>query len=446
MSELETQEERIQEEETLTESIEEEKPVLKKEPPIVTIKTPLDRPEFDTFLELYCEKMGIPNKKQAAILLTKTFSDMGFNPYSELEQLMPTIDAINRTLSVLPDTPSSKATKDTINAVVAAKVGDQLLKQIPQLNKEGQDQFMKIMDRFLPQVMAMRILMGGGMGDMGGGNPGKNPEMEYMMKRLERLEGKNELQDAVNPLIVTMNQMGNQIDMILNKEEGVYQASPESELQVEKSKVKDLERKAEFKDEIQPLREELGRVTAKLETIGKEGGTETSKLTDLLDALITITNKMDEVGKKFKSGGEGGMLDWRAVAISTFGEVSKEAVKAFKETRPTREERTRERRTREGRRREETPSKQVTDGVVDKRVLNYVLKQIEDGAAEIDTGVAARKLNLAPGEVEESYYRLQKSGALIIKKPSGERLTQRKTPRAKEEFTEEFMKEWVDSD
>ena len=45
-------------------------------PQVVTIQTPLDRPEFDWFLDQYMKKLGIQDRKQAAISLTNMFYDM----------------------------------------------------------------------------------------------------------------------------------------------------------------------------------------------------------------------------------------------------------------------------------------------------------------------------------------------------------------------------------
>jgi len=56
-------------------------------PSFVTINTPLDRPEFDFFLTQYMNKLGLQDKKQAAIQLTNLLYDSGLDPYSDLKQL-----------------------------------------------------------------------------------------------------------------------------------------------------------------------------------------------------------------------------------------------------------------------------------------------------------------------------------------------------------------------
>lgn len=46
-----------------------QEPEKPERPQIIEIKTPLDRPEFDFFVSTYMKKLGLTDKKQAAIQL-----------------------------------------------------------------------------------------------------------------------------------------------------------------------------------------------------------------------------------------------------------------------------------------------------------------------------------------------------------------------------------------
>ena len=130
-------------------------------PSFVTIQTPLDRPEFDFFLTQYMNKVGLQDKKQAAIQLTNLLYDSGLDPYSDLKELQGTIKQVTSLLQSLPDSPQAQSVKDTLGAVYTAKVGQVLMKKIPQIanpTDQGVDRMQAMMDRYMPMIIAMNTM------------------------------------------------------------------------------------------------------------------------------------------------------------------------------------------------------------------------------------------------------------------------------------------------
>jgi len=139
-------------------------------PSFVTIQTPLDRPEFDFFVTQYMDKIGLKDKKQAAIQLTNLLYDAGLDPYADIKELQGIMKEIGGLMQSLPSSPQAQQVKDTLGAVYTAKVGQILMKKIPQLNPGSSDQsidrMQAMMDRYMPMIIAMNTMAR--MANMGG--------------------------------------------------------------------------------------------------------------------------------------------------------------------------------------------------------------------------------------------------------------------------------------
>jgi hypothetical protein len=130
-------------------------------PSFVTIQTPLDRPEFDFFLTQFMDRIGLKDKKQAAIQLTNMLYDAGLDPYADLKELQGTMKEIGSLIKSLPDSPQAQQVKDTLGAIYSAKVGQVMMKKIPQVNSgsdPGIDRMQAMMDRYMPMIIAMNTM------------------------------------------------------------------------------------------------------------------------------------------------------------------------------------------------------------------------------------------------------------------------------------------------
>ena len=122
---------------------------------------PVDRPEFDFFLQTYMNKVGLKDKKQAAIQLSNMLYDIGLDPYADLKDLQGTLNQMNEMIRGLPDTPQALQVKDTLSAMYTNKVGQAMLKRIPQTGPTtdpGIDRMQAMMDRYMPMIIAMNTM------------------------------------------------------------------------------------------------------------------------------------------------------------------------------------------------------------------------------------------------------------------------------------------------
>jgi len=155
------------------------------------------------------------------------------------------------------------------------------------------------------------------------------------------------------------------------------------------------------------------------------GGTtsEQEKLTNYIDDLTTLIDKINAFVKKGEAAGE---LDWRVTGISTFGEVASEAIKAFGEIEKTKSA-------------EEKPSAEqppVSTQIIERRVYNYAMKKIAAGELTINPYAAAEELGLTPNQVWAAVESLRKRGAL--KTPPTEKGEHGEKPGAETPTSEAF--------
>jgi hypothetical protein len=147
-------------------------------------------------------------------------------------------------------------------------------------------------------------------------------------------------------------------------------------------------------------------------TEGGEGGAGPQNVSDLMDDLTTMLDKVNALKGKFGGGGEGD-FDWRAAALTTFGEVTTEALHTLRDMQstsigPEEEEGGGE----AGAKEEEATSQKL----MLKRVYNYAIKKISEGQLQLNPYDAAKELKLTANQVWWAVDTLRKRGLLKAEK------------------------------
>lgn len=152
---------------------------------------------------------------------------------------------------------------------------------------------------------------------------------------------------------------------------------------------------------------ETRNLVQKLGTMGGSPGNreEGTTVADTLDQLIVLSEKLKALQGKF-TGSEGD-FDWRAAAISTIGEVTKEGIQAYRETNTVMSGQEEEQKIGKEQKKEE-----VTNQIVLRRVYDYAVKKIAEGNLKLDPFTAGKELNLSPNQVWWAIDQLQKKKLL----------------------------------
>ena len=240
-------------------------------------------------------------------------------------------------------------------------------------------------------------------------------ERDYYKKMLEKREEEErrarEINEVIAPIqdqISILNQKLNEISRRLTEEP----TKPKSE---EYEALKDIA------NGVKEAVEKLGKVS------GAGAGAGQQTITDTLDNLVVLIDKMMEVSDKFK--GESSEFDWKAAGISTFGEVAKEAIRAYRETLTPPEEMP-----------EETRKTELDKRLIERRVYNYAIKKISEGQLMLNPYEAAEELGLSPGQVWWAVENLKKKGMLTVTPPK-KRVKKTVKKEEKVEKVEEGIKE-----
>ena len=212
----------------------------------------------------------------------------------------------------------------------------------------------------------------------------KSEEAEFYKKKLEEREAAEqravEIQTVLGPIqeqIGALNQGLNALSTKLEPESKTLPTSTELEA-------------------IRVLGNDIK--SALVELSKKEGGEASEKLSDYLDGLGVVMDKLTEFSKRGET--PPGEFDWRTAGISTFGEVTTEAIKAYRDIAKGRGEES------EG---EERP---LSRKIIERRVYNYAMKKIAAGELDLDPYKAGEELGLTANQVWGAIEALRKRGAL----------------------------------
>jgi len=221
-------------------------------------------------------------------------------------------------------------------------------------------------------------------------------ERDEYKRRLDERESKEQRQEEIMAIVGPQQEQFKELsDRVTTLVESL---KPSSETPPTREEASD-ELKA-----INNLAVEIRNGLQKLGTGGGGGGAES--LTVAIDTLTTLIDKINEVGSKFRGGGEGD-FDWRAAGISSLTEVANEAFKTYRAIHGTSGEEEGEESLTSGERKE-----QVSEQVILRRVYNYAVKKIAEGDLQLNPYDAAKELNLTPNRVWWAVEELRKKGML----------------------------------
>jgi len=371
----------------------------------ITAPPPFDAPELQELVTLFMERRGLKDKTQAAIKLANACYSMGINPMRDIKNVETYINNMSAVLASIPDTPETAPVKGSLLARTAAE-SSQLLGRthFPEMTE---DQEMKEMVRYGTRVgMTMRMLDNA----FRGGGTTENSEVKVLKERLERIEKAKEQEALIKPLQDSIGRLEGQIKEL---SEGGGKKGVSDDVQKVLDAVKDvntridkMEEKYAWSQEIQALKTEFSTVKTEIANIGKNGGTSAERLTDLLDSITTIQEKLIEMQKK--AGGKGtpeGELDWRSVTVSSFTELGKEAIHAYRDIETGKGSEGEEKK-------EET---KVPEKILERRVYKYCLQKVRSGILDINTRQGAEDLGVSVEEFWDALTSLKAKGLLSAK-------------------------------
>ena len=383
-------------------------------PSFVTIQTPLDRPEFDFFLTQYMNKLGLKDKRQAAIQLTNLLYDSGLDPYSDLKELQGTIQQVTSLLQSLPDSPQAQSVKDTVGAVYTAKVGQALMKKIPQLASGSDataDRFEKMMDKYMPYIIFM-----GNMSKMMNTGTESNVQQQPAKAAAAEIppEVKERMENMEKQLMETQNLLKEQAEEKKQREHDEHliasvNASFTPQIASLQQTVESLTSSMAAKAAEPPPRTEptpeMAAITREIE--GMKNSLVQKEKTGLnLTDLETVMTTIESIEKRIKREVPAGEFDWKSTTISTLGEIGKEVVGALKENQTFKNQQYAQ--APQGNM--GPPSVENRKQIAKQKLQSYILKNLSKGVGELRMDEAQRDLQLAPQEILEAYNELVREG------------------------------------
>jgi hypothetical protein len=394
-------------------------------PQVVTIQTPLDRPEFDWFLDQYMKKLGIQDRKQAAISLTNMFYDMGLDPYADLKDLQDSMKQMNVMLQSLPNTPAAMQVKDTLGAMYAAKTGRAMLDRMPKTTGEDamQERMDKIMEKYLPMILTFKM-----MGTvMSGAEPGQPQQQKnnnekaeipeefktqmaaiqtqlaetqsLLRQQTEEKQKKEERQEIISTIHSGINP---QIDALRGQVEALTSALSQKELE--------SKQQPHASQEVLEMKQIQRDLTTAIEKLGTKEKTDQLSLSDLDTFMVTL----EGLEKRLKKGETMGEFDWKSATVSTLGEIGKEAVSIFKDMQVGKTPQPQYQGPMQPTQTQSTAQRQE---VIKRQVQNYIMQKVSEGKTEMNEQEAAKTLGLTLQEVDTTYQTLVAEGWI---KPKGQ--------------------------
>ena len=313
-----------------TEEPREEAPI-RRPPQIVEIKTPLDRPEFDWFLETFMKKLGLTDRKQSAIMLTNMMYDMGLDPYEDIKDLQQAMEEMNTLIKNLPNTPMGMKVKDTLATQMAVKTGRQILNSVPRMR--GQDEMYermeKIMDKYMPMIMGMKMVS-----EMMRSEPGERGQPKVQTSTEVPPAFKAEI-DGLKEQVANLTEMISKQSADEHDKQfaasviGSVNATIVPQLQTLQAQIDAIAKQPSpvaGPDRSEELRVISQQIKEAVDKLGEKAGQKNLTFADL-DSFLSVLDKVQERVKKEPTGD----MDWRTATISTLGETMKEGITAFKE-------------------------------------------------------------------------------------------------------------------
>jgi len=370
----------------------------------IKVPKPFDEDALAPFIEIYMEKRGLKDRKQAAVRLGRTLAAMGYNPQREIQNVTTYINNLSTVMDAIPDTEETRPVKGTLLARGAAEA-DSLLRRGHLGTGITEMDDMKELMRFATRARAtIRMLDNVFAGDQ---MEGESKTVSDLRARVERMEKEKEFEAALAPIRQQLSTLQDTIKKVGEKPTTPAESEALKEVRQSVDKINERLDKREERDS---LAESMKGIRDDLKDLGEKfksgGGKGVSDVGDAFDQAVTLIDKITELTKTKGGAGEGD-IDWRATAITTAGEIATETIKAARdimsgkgveeeEEKPT-----------------ETRKETVSERIVDRKLLNYIRERVATGATQINSKTAAKDLNLTEEQVLESHARLEEKGLIV---------------------------------
>lgn len=388
------QEERREPEEPQPQQQQEEAPpqVIEINPP-----PPFDSEGLDAVIEEFARLRGLDDKKTAAVKLARVMRNFGVNPDRYAKNVETYINNMSALLSAIPDTPETIPVKGALLGKTALEASQLIRKaHFPEQAEDLE------LSRDLAAVRRLAITMKLLDNVFTGGSSKSSSEVEMLKRKVEDLEKRNQFQQMLEPLRQQINMIQQQIDKMMSSPptaSGVDRVL--TELQNLNQRINQIENKYGLTKDLAEIKERIAQIEnrpqpAPVTVPTPQPSNPADQMSQVVDSLTKLYEKLVEFGKKY--GKEAGELDWRSVAISTIGEVGSEAIKAFKEAQKS----------------SRTTQTQTTgvDPIIERRVYNYAIKKIQEGEKTLHIPRAAKELGLTPNQVWDALTSIKNKGLL----------------------------------
>ncbi len=392
-------------------------------------QTRFDETGLGPILDVYMQKRGLTNRTQAAALLQTVMHEMDYDPRRDIQNVEAYITNLSTVINAMPDTVETMPVKGAILASGATDAA-RMLSTSHFGGKRGNmdDELQGIMRYGMKMKMAFKAMDNA----YGGGNTTsqESEPVKELTKRLDRMEKKNEFDAALAPIQQQLGNLADQIKEIgkqptTSTEESAAMTKLQESIEKINARFDKKEERDTFTAEMHGIREDLKNYQ---ESLGQGGGGKPGDPSAAFDQAVALMDKITEITKKY-GGGEGD-LDWRTIAISTTGEIAKEAILAAKEIMGGGEG--------EEETQEQVKNEPISQRIVDKKVLDYIRGRVAAGAADINTKDAAKTLKLNEKQVFDSYQRLEAKGLVTTPGPA--------TSKSKPKDSTRPKKNWIEGD
>jgi len=315
---------------------------------------------------------------------------------------------MNNILEGIPDSMETNPVKGAIMGSTAVKAG----RMIDRAYFGEEDDMKETMKYAQRMGITMRMIDRA----FSGGGEAENPGLKAVNERLDRIEKAKEMEAAVKPLQDQITRLSEQVEELVDGGRGRKGEEPSAEIKaitdtLDKisNRLDDMDQRYEFNTAVQGLKDEFNNVKTEIANIKKGGGSNVEQLDSLLGTMETIWKRIETLSGKGTPEG----VDWRATAISTFGEITKEGIKAAEKVATGRKE---EEKTKE--------PQGVSERIIDKLVMNHCMKEIAKGVLNVNVEAAAKELDLTPKQVYDSIMSLKEKGIFDAKMQGGDKAEQ----------------------
>jgi phage host-nuclease inhibitor protein Gam len=394
----------------------------------ITIQTPLDRPEFDWFIEEYMKRLGLTDRKEAAISLTQMFYGMGLDPYADLKEVQASMHQLNDMLQTLPNTPQSMRVKDTLSAAYSVEAGKQMLNRLPKTSGQDpfQDRLEKLMDRYLPMILAMNMMKGMMSGDM----PQQQQKQQQPAAFEMPPEYKAQMEAIQAQLATTQNMLQAQQeekrqkehdDLIISSMHETFAPQIDAINQQISALAQNVQAVAEIKTKDPEPTDAMKDITRELTELRAALSSKQEAKSLSLGDVETVIGAIESIEKRIKKEAPAGEFDWKTATMSTISEIGKEAIGAFRDIQQSRPVAPQYQQPPlpAGTPQQPPATHQKNDKqIAVQKLQSYIMQNLKNNIQQIVMEDATKALGLTPQQILEAYNELKAAGWITDKQPA----------------------------